>query len=77
MSAVNVLPVPTIPNTDLVSDSEKLVDSVTNLAFSRTPLNRSLSPLKKSPSTLYAVIAVPALTEYLRNPVAPLDSPFT
>ena len=48
---------------------------VTNRASSKTPLKMSLSPLWKLPLTLYAVIAVPAETSYLRNPVAPLDSP--
>jgi len=52
VSPVKVAAVPTILKTDLTSDIEKFLSPTTNLVLSRVLLKISLSPLKKSPSTL-------------------------
>ena len=64
------------PKTDFTLEILFSVIAIAILPFS-SPLKESLSFAIKVPLLLYTVTAVPALTGYLMNPVAPLELPLT
>ena len=64
----------TVPRIDLISLVLWAVVAAATFPLS-TPLNMNCSPVINLPLVLYAVTAVPALTPYLKYPVAPLDLP--